>query len=511
MALGRDRDDRGGRLVLDASLPGGKGWAGLWLELGPSRWLADPSVGIDWSRGSRILVRGRGARFGRVAIADVLAAKRDEPVPVGELSPGSTSESTTGDWEVVFPIPDGVDKRRLRSLVVDFTRTSGGRLELDEIWILSGAGPIPPRRKIAESSGVRSRGPLGLWVWNTAEMLDADSPGRQQLLKAIDRWGLTEVYLQLPWEAGRERGDSWAEGDRGRRLALLVHELHVRQVGVHALDGASWFALPTARAELERLTRGLVRFNRRWHWSGAFDALHLDIEPYLLAGFTSPERTSILNGCLGNFRAIRRALGRTPLWLDLPFWYDEPDEGPSADPRPGSACRLERFLDDCLVLADGIVLMDYRTAADGADGLAAHAMGELRKARRAGKPIRIGIETVPLPSEDSWWVDLEAEGAPAFKVGSAAAILLDSAAGRVLVATPSLSTGDAKWVAENGALGTPVTIRFVAGPSPSKVTFFGRSGGEIRAVLDETRNLLDRSGVVAPGFALHELRTIPLE
>jgi hypothetical protein len=44
---------------------------------------------------------------------------------------------------------------------------------------------------------------------------------------------------------------------------------------------------------------------------------------------------------------------------------------------------------------DYVALMDYRDHADGGDGLVSHAMDELRYGETIGRPVLLGIETMP--------------------------------------------------------------------------------------------------------------------
>lgn len=75
--------------------------------------------------------------------------------------------------------------------------------------------------------------------------------------------------------------------------------------------------------------------------------------------------------------------------------------------------------------SDGIAVMDYRTVAEGANGIARHARDEIAMARRLGRKVLIGLETVPLTAEDQWHVTLVDSPVPV-EAGAPVALLLRS-------------------------------------------------------------------------------------
>lgn len=495
----RVRDEQSTRITIAANLDVPGSFGGFWLQLAPSSWLDDPDSGVDARGLTSLAIRGRGTPRGVVKVSDVRTAKRDESVVIGTLEGDPDAD---GSWLRVLPIPAGkLDVSHLRSFILDLTPARGGKVEIDEIVFLGRDDAAPPAFAREPSPKATGATPAGIWVWNTDELFARDSEWRRRLLDTIARWKLTEVYLQLPHaDADRSLGD-WNDDARSAALAGLIAELHQANVQVHALDGAAWLALPEERSELVALAASVRDYNAAHAAAARFDAVHLDIEPYLLPAFGGRRIADLLASLVQGLTLTKEKVG-IPLWLDIPFWYDATDET-TIESGPRAGCAKRDLLRDLFRIADGIGVMSYRTRADGADGLTAIALGELALARESGKPVRLGIETISLPVEEGWDAVLSG-AAPA--AGKPAAAIPPRESSFALF-TVSASASELRWLRKNN-------YRVLAAEAsdsapPSKITFYGRTADDIRGVVAEALELARRSGVPADGVAYHELRTLP--
>jgi hypothetical protein len=86
--------------------------------------------------------------------------------------------------------------------------------------------------------------------------------------------------------------------------------------------------------------------------------------------------------------------------VDLPFWFDSPDEFSGKESRVTFNGIQKTTSEHVIDLTNNVTVMDYRTSAYGADGSIAHAAGELAYASQKGKQIFIGLETSHLPNEE---------------------------------------------------------------------------------------------------------------
>ncbi len=191
---------------------------------------------------------------------------------------------------------------------------------------------------------------------------------------------ITRVLLQVPPRP-------W-----GHPLEQLVQQIHQAGASVYALDGDPHFALPEHHAEVLATVAAVGEFNR--HAPVPFAGVHLDVEPYLLPGFGGGRRDEIMTHYLDLIRAVRAGcdgLG-LKLELDIPPWYDAPDELTGELPRPVTKQLIE--------LADVVTLMDYRSDAHRA---LAEAGTAVDYAGQAHKQVLIGFETMPLPDEELYF------------------------------------------------------------------------------------------------------------
>lgn len=491
MARHRDAAGRVTALRVIPRFSAGRGWAGIWIELADHATLADPAAGIDLSRATAIVIRGRGLR-GSLGLSDPAASKRDEAVPIASLVP-SPDVTTIATLRVPL-LGTSLDLTHIRSLTLNLTGTGDAPLEIVEVWIVSGDAD-PPRAPLAEAR-TQSGHATGLWIWNTDEFLAEPAVWLKRFDALASAWHFTEVYLQLP--------DVVPSRAAGAPLAKLVYEFHRRGLTLHALDGAPWFALPEARPTILARIAAVAAFNRYWGADAAFDAIHLDVEPYLLPQFGGPRRGELLASMTSLLRAVRSVAHPLPLWVDVPFWFDETTD--FAAGAKDSPCPTRRFADLLPTLVDGIVVMSYRTAPDGADGIAAHAAGEIERAGRRGRATRIALETVPLTPEDEWVVATSQEGG--MVAGQPLALLPRDDDG-YLILTAHADASDVEALAAIATRFRTVRVRFAPGAAPSKVTFNGRPADAIRRAAEEARHLLADGGIATGGVAYHELRTLP--
>jgi hypothetical protein len=493
------RRSRGDTWNLLVDSPDGPGYAGVWIELGAHTVFArNPQAGVDASGLDTVVIRGYGRPAGSVALHDVVSAAKDVPIPVGVLT--SAEVHPDGSWSWSAPIPSAVDRSKLRTLIVDLTGSGADGVEIGDVWLTRGSRPLPLQQPF--QSGPRRPVRRGLWVWNTAELLASDK-ARAKLLELLDAWRITEVFLQLPYD--RREVPRWHRGEASKGLGVLVARLHSQNVRVHALDGASAFSTLAGSELLAAQGRRIVAFNRRWAPDGSFDAVHLDVEPYTLPAFGGRQRARLLRSYLRAITTVRSIVKPLPVWVDIPFWYDEPDEIDIGDRSPLRA----GLLDEVVRRSDGIVVMSYRTAADGGNGVGAQALGEVQAAARAHRPVLLGFETVPLPPEDQWRVTIGSDGKA--DAGMPAVLLTRESAEAAphLLFTESLAPADLTWIAEHSAEYRLVQVGYVAGADPSAVTNFGRSGADIEAVASESLQLLEAAGEKVDGVAFHESRTLP--
>jgi hypothetical protein len=234
-------------------------------------------------------------------------------------------------------------------------------------------------------------GPRAIWTWEgeSYAMLDSEGAAAQGIafLKAKS---IGTMYLYA--DAWRGRNLIASQPERYRRL---LRRMHASGLKVYALLGSGYlntehYVLPRHREEAVAMLKRVLDYNRAAAPEERFDGINLDIEPHILAEW--PARKMEL---LANFVEMSDALMRVkresgqdlPMGPAIPFWLDGIQIEWKGQRKP-----VSQHVQD---IYDFVALMDYRDHADGGDGLVSHAMDELSYGEAIGRPVMIGIETMP--------------------------------------------------------------------------------------------------------------------
>jgi len=223
----------------------------------------------------------------------------------------------------------------------------------------------------------------------------------------------TYAMLEQPAAAGRAIGflqsksvDTvflYADAFGGRNLIVsqpqlyrrLVRRLHASGMKAYALLGSGYlhterYVLPQHRAEALAMLGRVLDYNRTAAPEERFDGINVDIEPHILAEW-STRKMALLSEFVALSDALmraKRASGQSlPLGPAIPFWLDGLVVEHKGVQKP-----VSQHVQD---LYDYVALMDYRDRALGGDGIVSHAMDELAYADKVGKRVLIGVETLP--------------------------------------------------------------------------------------------------------------------
>lgn len=225
------------------------------------------------------------------------------------------------------------------------------------VWTI---GPFAQERAEA-----RETDEFSTWVWNPWLLRDSSD----DLLRFAAANKIATLYLQI--DADMDAAD----------YAAFIGRASARNIRVYALDGAPRWALDPSLTDafLNWLTDYQVSADADQRFAG----IHIDTEPYLLPEWNR-DRGALLTSWKSHIDTLiagAKHLG-LPAEADIPFWFDEQF-------MPGQTSTLSAWL---IGRFDSVTIMAYR---DSADRIADVAKNELAEAAKAGKTLRIGVETNP--------------------------------------------------------------------------------------------------------------------
>ncbi len=235
------------------------------------------------------------------------------------------------------------------------SRSPDGRAEL------SRDAPIPSRKAAH----------LGTWVWRKETVLGGDE--RQTLIDFARRRGVTDLYVAI--------ADEYETPEGLHALADLLRGARQAHIQLTWVCGDPTWALSTHHAGALAMIDWAVRVNAllREQSLPPIFALQYDVEPYLLPEWKAAPETVEPQylALLAKLRDATRAAS-FELWLDLPFWLDE---------RSFQGTPLGKL---AIRSADGIVIMAYRSTAEGIVDKATALLGEPDARARS---VVVAIET----------------------------------------------------------------------------------------------------------------------
>jgi hypothetical protein len=267
-------------------------------------------------------------------------------------------------------------------LAFSFPGGSSGTLHIARLAFSSVKGERPGEVSIPAPA---ARRPMrhAMWFWEFGDCL-TDTTLCDKVFAFARQNAIDTIFAQVP-------ADLLSHVPRLRDVIAAATAAGLR---IHALDGAPEYALEPNHPKAIALARAVLEYNRSSPVESRFAGLHFDIEPYLLLGFDSAIRPEILREYLALHREVAKLVrGELEFGADIPFWYDE--SAPYVLEFEGRTQDVARHLIDML---DNVVLMDYRNTPIGADGIIAHAAGEVGYS--AGRSqVLIGVETQPQKAE----------------------------------------------------------------------------------------------------------------
>lgn len=273
-----------------------------------------------------------------VQAADAASSARESAHEVGALTAAPAARSAA------LPLPAQLDRANWRQFVL-LCPENAASLQLDALRLEAMPAKAVPR---------------STWIWDRGEWMDKPDA----LLAWAKRENIGELFIVVTLDGPRVRDP--------QLLRAFVRKASAAGITVTSVEGDPHMALPNHRAATADRARAFAAYNRDSAPEERLRAMQFDVEPYLLPDAVLPPNQRDRE-YLAMARALRAAAGDMPLEFVVPFWWWDKTE----------------LLDELAKVADGLAVMDYRTAPDE---IVRFAVPFLDWAAVHGKRVHIALE-----------------------------------------------------------------------------------------------------------------------
>lgn len=383
-----------------------QGFCGLWLHLFDSSKPDPKRLYMDARPFQTLTFAIRGQRGGEscvLRVADRNWLLKEDTMPVGEIALFLPAGRIGQEWtRVEVPLdrfPPAIDRTCLASLAFAVEKTQESRIDIKDVAFWA-SQPSPQKdQPISGKANEKRLQQRATWVWNTPDLI-ADANERIALSNFLSERKINNLFLQLP--AVFYKSDFKQKfQDSLAGLRNLIAVLKEENITVFALDGGRDYGQPKNHASVLSTLSNVIEYNRRVPQNERFSGVHYDVEPHALPGFGSVRRPEFFTNLLALYAKMAELLKNNDLELgvDIPFWYDSPDELTEVNNTAVFNKVRKNVSQHILDLVDYAVVMDYRTKAEGPDGIVLNVTDELEYATSLSKSIFVAVETKPIPDQ----------------------------------------------------------------------------------------------------------------
>jgi hypothetical protein len=225
--------------------------------------------------------------------------------------------------------------------------------------ILMAAATAVPGASSAGSAGLTAVpvNTRAMWLWGA-------DPAAEVIAWAV-RQNISEIFVYVAPSVLTDGGLA--------RLQDLKQRAVARRIKLRALGGEAGWVTDQATA---------LAWQRAVVSTGLFDGIHLDVEPYLVDGWTTDLQAT--ETAYLKLLDRLRAASTLPLEADVPFWFGQYTVG------------RKNLADEVLRRVNAVTVMSYRDTAAGPNSMLAVSQDWLARGKAAGKRVRLAAETGPL-------------------------------------------------------------------------------------------------------------------
>lgn len=233
------------------------------------------------------------------------------------------------------------------------------------------AMPAEAEKKPPKTNRFSAKKSKSTWFWSPALWLE--SPAK--IFKLSAKHGIKRIYITVPTANGALKNAA--------ELRQFIAQAHQQGLQVWAVLGDKYAVTDEGVASFLTASASYAAFNDENIQSEKLDGLQLDIEPYLIPGYSQDPAAWLSKYAyvVSNIHLVAPSL---PINIVIPFWFDP--ENPV----------YATMLDDVADSVEQITVMDYRTDPKE---IRQKAIRFLDWGFRNQKAIEIALETLPLAAE----------------------------------------------------------------------------------------------------------------
>jgi hypothetical protein len=221
------------------------------------------------------------------------------------------------------------------------------------------------------------------WVWQAQSVKNAGD----ELLANAAKHKINRLYVNVDMNISKEVYQTF--------IAKAGHE----GIAIEALGGDPSWGVEGREGPMLRLASWVHDYNKAVEPGERFDALHLDVKPYVLPAWKEDAKPLVQSWISNMKRVLEQAKqdGGIAVHVDLPFWLDSYTVKGSRTAEDADNEALSHWF---IQNVDQVTLLAYRDNAQGSNGIIRLIEQEMEWADASGTLVTVGVNTKPMPGEE---------------------------------------------------------------------------------------------------------------
>ncbi|QOS79249.1 hypothetical protein JNUCC31_32145 [Paenibacillus sp. JNUCC31] len=221
------------------------------------------------------------------------------------------------------------------------------------------------------------------WVWQAKSVSD----GGDELLDNAAKHKINRLYVNVDMNLSEEV------------YHTFIAKASEAGIAVEALGGDPSWSVSGREGPMLKLASWVSNYNLAAEPNERFDAIHLDIKPYVLPQWKEDAKP-LVQSWVANMKLLLEQVKQTgaiEVNIDMPFWLDSYTVTGSKTAEDADNESLSHWF---IGQFDHITLLAYRDSAQGNNGIIRLIEQEMIWADARNVSVTIGVNTKPMPGEE---------------------------------------------------------------------------------------------------------------